>query len=117
MPTGNFNDLNTTSTIIAFAAGAWGAMLNFLRRDTQDFSIIKIVSYLIMDMAVSMGFTLLSFMGLVGYGLNDLTAVAVSGYLGYLGTRSSYLVELMIAEKLGAKATFDEIKKQRGCER
>ena len=111
MPTNSFNDLNTTSTVIAFIAGAWGAMLNFLKRDTKKFSILRKISFFFMDMSVSMGFTLLAYLGLVGYGLNDLTAVAISGFIGHLGTRSTYLVELMIAEKLGAKATFEEIKK------
>ena len=107
----SFNDLNTTSTLIAFTAGAWGAMLNFLKRDTKKISIVKKISFFMMDMFVSMGFTLLAYLGLVGYGLNDLTAVAMSGFIGHLGTRSTYLVELMIAEKLGAKATFEEIKR------
>ena len=111
MPTNNFNDLNATSTIIAFLAGIWGAMLNFLKRDTKKLSIVKKISFFFMDMSISMGFTLLAYLGLVGYGLNDLTAVAISGFIGHLGTRSTYLVELMIAEKLGAKDTFEEIKK------
>ncbi len=110
----NFNDISATSTIIAFLAGAWGALLNFIKRDTKTMSITKKISFFLMDMAVSMGFTLLSYLGLVGYGLNDLVAVALSGFIGHLGTRSTYLIELLIAEKLGAKATFEEIKKQRG---
>jgi len=116
MPANNFNDLNVISLIMAFFAGAWGAILNFLKRDIREIPIIKKISYFFFDMFVSMGFTLLAYLGLVGYGLNDLIAVAISGFLGHLGTRSSYLVELLIAEKLGAKSTFEEIKKMNDVE-
>ena len=111
MPHNNFSDVNIVSTIIAFIAGVWGAVVSFFRRDVSNFSILKKVSLFFMDMFVNVGLTLLVYLGLIGYGLNELLAVAVSGFIGHQGTRSFYLIELIITEKLGAKATFEEIKK------
>jgi len=107
----NFNDINMISTLVAFLAGIWGAVLSFLRRDMKTYSTLKKISLFFMDMFVNIGLTMLAYLGLIGYGANDLLAVAVSGFIGHQGTRSFYLIELIITEKLGAKATFDEIKK------
>jgi len=111
MPYNNFNDINSMSTIVAFVAGAWGAVLSFFRRDIKSFSIWKNMSFFFMDMFVNIGLTMLVYLGLIGYGINDLLAVAISGFIGHQGTRSFYLIELIITEKIGAKATFEEIKK------
>jgi len=113
MPYNNFNDINILSTLIAFAAGAWGAILSFLKRDIKSFGILKNISFFFMDMFVNIGLTMLVYLGLIGYGINDLLAVAVSGFIGHQGTRSFYLIELIIVEKIGAKATFEEIKKSK----
>ena len=110
MPHNNFHDLDNLSAYIAFFAGFWGAALNFMKRDTQEMSFIKKFYYFLMDMFVSMGLSMLAFIGLIGYGVNDLTAVAVSGFIAHLGTRSFHLVEMIIAEKLGAKSVLEEIK-------
>ena len=111
MPHNNFNDINTSATLIAFIAGIWGAIVSFTRRDVKGFSMVKKVSIFIMDMFVNVGITLLVYLGLIGYGLNDILAVAISGFVGHHGTRGFYLIELIIAEKIGAKQTFEEIKK------
>jgi len=111
MPHNNFNDMNIIATLIAGLAGLWGAIISFSRRDVEDFKIIRKISLFIMDMFVNVGLTLLVYLGLIGYGVNELLAVAISGFIGHQGTRSFYLAELIITEKLGAKATFEEIKK------
>jgi len=38
--------------------------------------------------------------------------VSLAGFVGHLGIRSSHLIELVIAEKVGAKKTFDYIKEE-----
>ena len=111
MPHNNFNDMDIVATLIATAAGLWGAIISFSRRDVKDFKIAKKITLFFMDMFVNIGLTLLVYLGLIGYGINELLAVAISGFIGHQGTRSFYLAELIITEKLGAKATFDEVKK------
>ncbi len=112
MPHNNFNDMNLVSTLIAGVAGIWGAIISFTRRDTKSFSMVRKISIFFMDMFVNVGLTLLVYLGLIGYGVNELLAVAVSGFMGHQGTRSFYLIELIITEKLGAKRTYDSIKEE-----
>jgi len=114
MPHSNFNDMNIVATIVAGLAGIWGAVISFMRRDIKNFSLFRKVSLFFMDLFVNVGLTLLVYLGLIGYGINDLLAVAISGFIGHQGTRSFYLIELIITEKLGAKATFEEIKSHKG---
>jgi len=106
----SFHDMDTTASLIAFIAGLWGAMLNFLKRDNADHPIIKKILTFIFDMVVNIGITMLIYIGCIGYGFNDLLSVAVAGFLGHQGTRSFYIMELLIAEKLGAKQTFNSLK-------
>jgi len=113
MPHNNFNEMNTLATLIAVTAGVWGALLNFMKRDTSEKKFFHKASLFFMDMFVNIGITMLVYLGCIGYGLNDLMAVAISGFLGHQGTRSFYLIEMIIAEKTGAKQTFEEIKKER----
>lgn len=112
MPYNNFNDIDKIATIIALLAGMWGAVLNFIRRDVKSLNLKKKISMFLTDVFISMGLTMLAYIGLIGYGLNDMLAVAISGFVGHQGVRSYYLIELIILEKLGAKATFEEVKKK-----
>jgi hypothetical protein len=106
----NFTDMDTTASVIAFIAGLWGAFLNFVKRDNTSHSLTKKVLTFIIDMTVNVGITMLIYIGCVGYGFNDLLSVAVAGFLGHQGTRSFYIMELILAEKLGAKQTFNQLK-------
>ena len=109
----HMGDINTLATIIALTAGVWGAILNYSQRDTKEHSVLKKISMLFMDMIINVGITMLVYLGLVGYGVGELIAVAVSGFVGHQGTRSFYLIELLIAEKLGAKKTYEMLQAER----
>ena len=111
MPFNHFQDMDNTASIIAAVAGVWGAILNFARRDNKTHSFFRKLMFFMFDMTVNVGITMLIYVGCVGYGFNDLVSVAVAGFLGHQGTRSLYLMELIITEKLGAQKTFDEIRK------
>ncbi len=110
MPHNSFSDMDLTSSVIAFLAGLWGAILNFIKRDTELHSISRKIFTFVVDMTVNIGITMLIYIGCIGYGFNDLLSVAVAGFLGHQGTRSFYIMELIIAEKLGAKQTFNSLK-------
>lgn len=105
----SFNDVDVTASIIAFLAGVWGAVLNFIKRDNADHSIKKKIFTFAFDFVVNIGITMLIYVGCVGYGLNDLLSVAIAGFLGHHGVRSFYIMDLIIAEKIGAKETFKQI--------
>ncbi len=113
MPINNFNDIDHTASIIAIIAGMWGAILNFIKRDKSNHSLAKTFAYFVFDMIVNIGITMLIYIGCIGYGLNDLLSVAIAGFLGHQGTRSFYIMELILTEKLGAKATFEQLKKDK----
>jgi len=113
MPHNSFQDMDLTASTIAFIAGIWGAVLNFIKRDTTRHSVVRKILTFIMDMLINVGITMLIYIGCVGYGFNELLSVAVAGFLGHQGTRSFYIMELIIAEKVGAKSTFEEIKKSK----
>ena len=113
MPHSSFTDMDKFATIMALLAGTWGAILSFVRRDKNNMTLTKKILFFFADMFVNIGLTMLTYIGLIGYGFNDLLAVAISGFIGHQGVRSVYLVELIIVEKLGAKATFEEIKKNK----
>jgi len=113
MPEKNFNDLNSVATIVAICAGIWGSILSFINRDKEGFSTIRIITSFLVDMMTDMGFTMLTYFGLIGYGVDELLAVAVSGFVGHQGTRAVYLIELAIADKIGSKEMLNEIKREK----
>jgi len=113
MPHNSFQDMDSTASLIALIAGIWGAVLNFVKRDNAKHSVIKKISMFAMDMIINIGITMLIYVGCIGYGFNELLSVGVAGFLGHQGTRSFYIMELIIAEKVGAKSTFEEIKKNK----
>jgi len=113
MPEKHFNDLDTISLFIAFAAGLWGSILSFIKRNKDSYTKTRMIIAFLFDMFTNIGFTLLTYIGLIGYGTNDLLAVAVASFVGHQGTRAIYLAELAIADKIGSKAMMDEVKKDK----
>lgn len=109
MPLNSFNEVGIIPAVIAGLSGIWGAILNFVKRDISCHSMPKKIAFFLFDMLVNMGITLLIFIGAMGYGLNELTAVAIAGFLGHQGVRSFYVMELIILEKLGAKETLKKL--------
>ncbi len=106
-------DLNNISICIAVFLGLWGAVLNFIRRDLKKYSAFKKIRLLILDMFMFLTLTLLVFIGLNGYGFNDLVSLSIAGLVGHHGARSIYLLELVIAERLGAPKTFGVVKEEK----
>jgi len=107
----NFNDVSSLSYFMAVVAGLWGAIITYARREHNKNTINKKILLFLYDAFVTMGITILAYIGLLGAGVNELLAVAIGGVLGHQGTRSIYIVELLILERLGAKETIKEIKK------
>lgn len=95
------NNIDKTPLLVVILFGVWGAFLNYTNRelDPQNRSMkIKIMHFLI-DFASSTGLSMLTFLGLEGYGFNELLSVAIAGFVAHQGTRAIYLVELIITEK------------------
>jgi uncharacterized membrane protein YbjE (DUF340 family) len=99
--------------VIVFLIGLASAVLNFSRRELSKFSFMRKFLFFVLDVLSSGLLAVLSFYAVIGLGLNEMLAIAISGMFAHQGTRAIYLVELIIAEKLGANKTFDEIKATR----
>jgi len=107
------NDIPIMLYIIVFGLGMWGAILNYFKREDDKVSRTKLqkLGIFILDLVSSMGLSVITFLSLLGLGMNDIIAVAFSGWVAHQGTRAIYLVELIIAEKLGSKVMKDEVLK------
>ena len=114
MPHRNLNDLNLLSLIIVSFFGFWGGFLNYIRRTKThpEFTIKQKVFHFIVDAISVSSFTLITYLGLAGYGFNDLLSVAIAGFVGHQGTRAIYLAEIFLAEKFGGQETIQAIKEE-----
>jgi len=123
MPHKNWNDLNTISVFIVSFLSFLGSVFNVKRycainrekckKQTKKRLFITIVSHVVFD-AISVGtISLIVYVGMIGYGFNDLLSVAVAGFLGAEGNTAIYQIKLVIAEKIGANALMEELKKEK----
>jgi uncharacterized membrane protein len=108
-------DIPVISTIIVLLIGLWGAILNYIKREKEmrNYSITKKISLFIVDLLTSSGFALLTFYGLVGYGVNETISIAIAGVASYHGTKFIYLIKVFIAYKLGEKEIIEAIKEEK----
>jgi len=112
MPHKNLNDLNVISLLLVIFFGVWGGFLNYLRRTQTHPNYTwgqKIFHFFVDAVSVS-SITVIVYLGLVGYGINDLISVAISGFIGHQGTRAIYTMEIFLAEKFGGSETVNAIK-------
>ena len=97
--------------LILSVVAVWSALSAFLQRDLTQYNLKKKIYYAIQDFIVSSGTTYLVAMGLISYGFSQGVSIALGGFIGHKATRYAYLFELILTEKLGAKQTFNTIKK------
>lgn len=107
MPQNDFNNLNLIAVVVAFGFGMWASILNFSKRNLRYLNVKRMALLFVFDMLVSIGFTMLTYLGLVGAGVNELLSVAIAGFTAHQGTRAVWLIEMLISEKLGARDTFN----------
>jgi len=114
MPHKNWNDLNTISLFIVTFFGFWGGFLNYLRRTKThpEFTWKQKAFHLVVDAVSVSSITVIVYLGLIGYGLNELLSVAISGFIGHQGTRAIYVMEIFLAEKFGGDETVNVIKEE-----
>ena len=108
-------DIPIISYLIVLGLGIWGAILNYVKREEDDIdrTTMQKIGIFLLDLISSMGLSVVTFLGAVGVGANELIAVAIAGFVAHQGTRAIYLIELVIAEKLGSKLLKDEIQKEK----
>jgi len=103
MPHKDLNNIPHLDLIALFFVGLWGAIMNYTRRVTKEYSLIKKVLLFFLDAFTSGGIAIFSYLIIVGYLNNIYLAVGISGVLAHQGTRSFYIIEQVITQKLGVK--------------
>jgi hypothetical protein len=111
----HLQDIPTISTIVVIALGIWGAILNYNIRNKlkPNSSLYRKLIVFFTDLLASSGFALLTFYGLLGYGVNETLSVAIAGIASYQGTNLVYFVDLYIATKLGEKEIIEAVKEEK----
>ena len=114
----DWDNLNNLSLILVGFFGFWGGFLNYLRRSKAypNISFKQRCFNFIVDAVSTSSFSIITYLGLIGYGVNDLFAVAVAGFIGHQGTRAIYVMEIFLAEKFGGSETIQAIKESHSKE-
>ena len=119
----DWNNINHISVYIVAILSFIGAILNTKRycKTNKDkcnsYKKIKlffvVTSHIIFD-AISVGaISLIVYIGLVGYGLNEFLSVAIAGFLAKEGNTAIYQFKLLIADKFNSSALMEELKKEK----
>jgi hypothetical protein len=111
----HLKDIPTISTIVVLVLGIWGAILNYNMRNKlkPNSPLYKKLIVFFIDLLASSGFALLTFYGLLGYGVNETLSIAIAGVASYQGTNLVYFVDLYIATRLGDKEIIEAIKEEK----
>lgn len=88
-----------------------GSIVNFLRRDFKGKSIPYKLAIFAVDAISSMSIGVMTFLIAQGYGLNEILSCGLASFFGHQGTRAVYLIEIIIAEKVGSKKALEKIEK------
>jgi len=103
MPHRDLNNIPHLDVIALFFIGLWGAIMNFTKRVLKEYSLIKKISLFLLDVFTSGGIAIFSYLIIVGYLNNIYLAIGISGVLAHQGTRSFYILEQIVSQKLGVK--------------
>jgi len=118
----DWNHLNHFSVLVIIVLSFLGAMFNTKRfcktnDKCKEYKKIKVflttLGHILFDF-ISIGtISLIVYIGLVGYGLDELLSVAIAGFLAKEGNTALYQIKLVIADKLGSSALMDELKEEK----
>jgi hypothetical protein len=115
----NLKDLGVIALIIVGLFGVWGGVLNYARRMERYNRLKKRQKIFLfgIDLISSTGLALLTHILLQGVGVPETISVAIAGYVAYRGTQAVYILQLLIAEKVGSKELIklakDELEQQK----
>jgi len=95
----NFNEIPILTQIVVFAAGVWGAVINWVDRKKRGKTVMHKAGFFAFDVFATVGISIMVFLTLSGYGFNELFSVGCASFMAHYGTRSFYLIEVIIADK------------------
>ena len=123
MPHKDWNSINYFSVMLVAVLSFIGAVFNTKRycvinkdkceKHSKKKLFFVVVSHIIFD-AISVGsISLIVYIGLVGYGLNELLSVAIAGFLAKEGNVALYQFKIFVADKFGSDELLNELKKEK----
>ena len=120
----DWNDVNYISVFIISILAFLGAALdtkryckthtNICEESTKIQNFIKLTLHILFDFISIGAISLIVYIGMIGYGINELLSVAVAGFLATEGNKALYELKLLIADKLNSQALKDELEKEKG---
>ena len=123
MPHKDLHNLNYLSVTFITILSFLGAILNTKRKlkinkeKFKNYDKLKLLTFIISNVlfdALSVGsISIITYIGLIGYGMNEYIAVAIAGFLAKEGTTAIYQLKLVIAEKLHSEALMEELKQEK----
>jgi len=112
MPHRNFKDLDKIAIIFVVVASILSGILHFIKRKNTQKSFWKLLLIFFADTTTTTIFAISTYLTLVGYDFNNIFAAGVSSLLAHNATRAIFLVELIIADKLGSPSAREAIKEE-----
>ena len=103
MPHKHLDNMPEFNSIFVLLLGIWGAIMNYVKRKSKEYSIIKKIGFFILDVLTSGGIAIITYLVIYGYTGNEYISVGVSGVFAHMGTRAFYIFEQVISQKLGVK--------------
>ena len=103
MPHKDLNNISDFDGMFVILLGAWGAIMNFLKRKKDGYTFISKIGFFIVDVLTSGGIAVVTYLTLMGYTEDPYIAVGVAGILAHQGTRAFYILEQIVVQKFGVK--------------
>ena len=119
----NWNDINYLSVIVIVILSFLGAVFNTKRyckinKDKcEKYSnverVTNVLEHIIFDFTSISAIALIVYIGMIGYGFNELLSVAVAGFLAKEGNIALYQLKLIIADKLNSQSLKEELEREK----
>jgi len=105
----HFSELSIFDYIVTFFILLGAGVGSFLRRNMTKYSIRKKITILLVDVAGSMSIGTTVFFIIYGWTGDLAMSAGASSLLAHIGSRSFYLMELVIADKLNSQALREAV--------
>lgn len=96
----NLSDVNIAALLIVVLFGLWGGFLNFVHYTTHHkyLTTLQKVIIFIIDVISNISISIIVFLALTGYGVNEVLSVAIAGFIGHAGANGLLLIQLLITK-------------------
>ena len=104
VPYRHLNDLEPKEMFAAIVVFVISGLINFLRRDLRGKPLYKRLYFFVQDTVASGSLAVFAGSIVLAHTDNFIFALGAGGIVGHIGTRSIYILELIIAEKTKSNA-------------